>query len=590
MNTLKLCLQIAAGVVLLGLGIANGENPPANLTTRADLLPQSIIAYAEANDVASTIELIRNHPLKHRILALPAYDAAMQSDGLNQLRLGIVGFEATMGMPWHEAIATLSDGGVSLGLDKSGAVVLLINSSDEEALGKFRKLLLAILPKKDGASSARQVDYRGVTAYQLKGVLLAQMGTFLLMTNQPEMGRTIVDQYLDRTPASLATLPSFQESQRTLSPMPLQSSTRFVNAYVDLNAIRAAGIAKDVFAERIDNVIGEIILGGVLTSLRHSPFVTASVDLNESGVELQLASPHQRDWESPREYQFGDGKIVSAPPLIDLSDRLFAISAHRDMSQMWLRSGDFLSEKAVDGMAKADAQFGVFFSGRDFGEDILGSFESGIQIVGRVQNFGDRRPQPAIKLPEFALVFQMKDAEKTQPEMRRTFQSFVGFLNVIGAMEGNPQLDLGMETAPAIEGEAQLYTATFMAKQDERDSMTAPIQFNFSPTLAFAGDRIVFSSSIPLAKDLVSMAVEKSDAAPASNTEIAVNGKTLKTILEANHEQLVASNMLSKGHNKQEAEGEIGLLLELVGFLDGGHVNLNFDEDEMTISAEVRVK
>ncbi len=590
MNILKLCLQIAAGVVLLFLGVANGEEPSANLTTHAELLPQSIIAYAEANDVASAIELIRNHPLKDRIFALPAYDAAVQSGGLSQLRVGIAGFEATMGMPWHEALATLSDGGVSVGLDKSGAVVLLINSSDEETLGKFRTLLLAFLPKKDGASSARQVDYRGVTAYQLKGVLLAQMDTFLLLTNKPEMGRTIVDQYLDRKPTSLATLPSFQESQRSLASKPPQSGMRFVNAYVDLDAIRAGGIAKDAFKERIDNVIGEIILGGVLTNLRHSPFVTASVDLNESGVELRLASPHERDWESPREYQFGDGEIATAPPLIELSDRLFAVSAHRDMSQMWLRSGDFLSEKAVDGMAKADAQFGVFFSGRDFGEDILGSFDSGIQIVGRVQDFEDRRPQPAIKVPEFALVFQMKDAEKTQPEMRRTFQSFIGFLNVIGAMNGNPQLDLGMETAKTADGEAQLYTATFIAKQDERDSMSAPIQFNFSPTLAFGGDQIVFSSSISLAKDLVAIDADESEDAPTSNTAIAINGETLKNILEENREQLVASNMLSKGHNKQEADGEIGLLLELVGFLDGGHVNVGFDENEMTISAKVQVK
>lgn len=590
MNFLKVSLQVAVGALLFTIGPASGEETQGNINSRAELFPPSIIAYAEAADLGAAIELIRNHPVKERILAIPAYETAMRSGGLKQLQMGIAGFEATMGAPWYEALSTLSNGGVSIGLDKSGAVALLIKSSDEKALEKFRNLLLAFLPKKDGAGIARQIDYRGVTAYELKGGLLAKIDTFLLLTNQPEMGRTIVDQYLDRKPKSLATLPSFQKACQSMATKPPEGDVRLIAGYVDLDAIRAGGIAKDVFQERIDNIAAEIVLGGVLTNLRHSPFVTASVDLSDVGVELRLNSPHNREWESPREYQFGDGEIATAPRLIPMPDRLFAVSAHRDLSQMWLRNSDFLSEKAVDSMAKADAQLGVFFSGRDFGDDILGSFGSGIQVAGRVQDFKDRRPQPAIKVPEFAIVFQMKDAETTQPEMRRTFQSFIGFLNVVGAMDGNPQLDLGMETSKIADGEAQLYTAIFIAKQGEEDSMAAPIQFNFSPTLAFAGDKIVFSSSISLAKTLVAISADEDADASKSNTKLTLNGEMLKRILQENRQQLVASNMLSKGQNKQEAEAEIGLLLELVGFLGGGQVDLQFDKNEMTISAKVQVK
>jgi len=590
MSIFKLSLQFSVVVLFLWIEAASGEELSAAVKSRTELFPPSIIAYAEAAKLGDAIELIRNHPLKERILAIPAYDAAMRSGGLQQFQIGIAGFEATMGEPWHEALARLADGGVSVGLDGSGAVALLIHSSDAKTLEKFRNLLLAFWPKKEGVGLARQNDYRGITAYELKGVLLAQMDAVLLLTNKPEMGKTIVDQYLDRKPESLATLPGFRDAQSSLASKPPSADVRLATAYVDLNAIRASGIAKDLFQEPIDNVVGEIVLGGVLTNLRESPFVTASVDLNPSGVELRLHSPHDRAWEPPREYQFGEKEIATAPPLIELPNRLFALSTHRDMSQMWLRNGDFLTEKAVDGMAKADAQFSIFFSGRDFGEDILGSFDSGIQIVGREQDFGDRRPQPAIKVPEFALVFQMRDVENTQAQMRRTFQSFIGFLNVTGAMNGNPQLDLGMETAKNDGGEAQLFTSTFVANQDDRESMSAPIQFNFSPTLAFAGDRIMFSSSIPLARDLVRLNADTSAERTKSNTALALNGETLKEILEVNRGQLVASNMLSKGQNKQEAEAEIGLLLELVGFLAGGHVHLDFNEAEMTLSAKIQVK
>ncbi len=243
-------------------------------------------------------------------------------------------------------------------------------------------------------------------------------------------------------------------------------------------------------------------------------------------------------------------------------------------------------DRANDELAVADTQLTTFFSGRDFGEDILGSLESDVQIVGKSQDFTDVLPQPAIKLPTFAIQFRMKNPEETQPELRRVFQSFIGFLNVTGALNGQPQLDLGMENV----GDAQLITATYVPDRDQRESLDAKINFNFSPTLAFAGQRIILSSTTTLARELIALDdVPENATADPSNTVATVEATTLQQILQANRSQLVANNMLEKGHSKEAAEGEIDLLLELLGFFRDVRLNLDVTDSQMTFDVAVDV-
>ncbi len=65
-------------------------------------------------------------------------------------------------------------------------------------------------------------------------------------------------------------------------------------------------------------------------------------------------------------------------------------------------------------------------------------------------------------------------------------------------MEGQAQFDMNMES----ENGMQFISATYVPEVDRKSSDEAPIQFNFSPCLAFSGEIAVLSSSIPLAKQL----------------------------------------------------------------------------------------
>ncbi|HUP82012.1 MAG TPA: hypothetical protein VM260_25900, partial [Pirellula sp.] len=159
---------------------------------------------------------------------------------------------------------------------------------------------------------------------------------------------------------------------------------------------------------------------------------------------------------------------------------------------------------------------------------------------------------------------------------KRTFQSFIGFLNVTGAMTGKPQLDLDYES---IDGK-QIYTATYIRDGDKQYENGLPIQFNFSPTLAFDGDLVFIASTSALVKQVSASSTKQmeAEAMPKNNTVLKADFTSIRAALEANRGQLVSRNMLEKGHSKQEAEKEMDILFSLLSLLKTGDAAIRFDE------------
>ena len=287
-----------------------------------------------------------------------------------------------------------------------------------------------------------------------------------------------------------------------------------------------------------------------------------------------------------REYYFGPNNSGQAQEPIALLDSIFTFSTYRDLSQMWLRAGDLMTDKANDELAQADSQLTTFFSGKDFAEDILGSLYPELQFVVTRQNPEDFVVKPAIKLPAFAIVARLREPDATVPQFRRVFQSFVGFINVLGAMNGQPQLDLAMESIEKVK----LIAATYVPETDDEDSK-AKINFNFSPSLAFAGDRMVLASSKQLATDLAQAeapAALKPDAAGRNpNTVAFLEVPTLREILADNQAQLVAQNMLDKGHSQEAAEQEIAVLIAIVDLFQSADLSLSSAADSLQLDGKL---
>jgi hypothetical protein len=381
---------------------------------------------------------------------------------------------------------------------------------------------------------------------------------------------------------SLAQTASFQDARRRCTDGNLAWS------FVDVGAIRNAGMAKELFRGPVDNPLAELLLGGIFANLQRTPFAMASLTATSQQLRLTLAAPHDRTWAGEsREFYFGPEGKGTAPPPLNVQRGLLSFRTYRDIAGMWLCAGDLFNDKINDNLAKADSQLTTLFSGKDFGEDILGAFHPDWYLVVANQDFQNAKIQPAIKLPAFAFVFRLRDPAVMQAEMRRTFQSLVGFLNVVGAMNGQPQLELDMEK----EGERQVVSSTYLPETGQTDSGQAKLHFNFSPTVAFRGDRFVISSSKPLAYELIDSTPNESPngGSPTSilNTEVSLGFEPLREILAINRNQLVSQNMLEKGHSKEEAEREIGILLMLLDLVRSQTIKLETDDTSLRLVVEL---
>ncbi len=206
------------------------------------------------------------------------------------------------------------------------------------------------------------------------------------------------------------------------------------------------------------------------------------------------------------------------------------------------------------------------------------ALEPGVQVVIAENNF-DEEHVPDIRLPGFALVGKLKDADQVQRRLKIAFQSVIGFANINLGMQGQPQLDLETEKV----GETKVSSASYVFDDDVEDGL---LLFNFNPTVAFRGDHIVIASSRPLAVELAHMTAELAENCE-SNTLLHVDGEKLHRILESNREPLIAQNMLEKGHDRKTAENEIESLLAIVELFKESELDFRVEADEMKLNLKV---
>ncbi len=570
-------MQVAFVVVLVLGAAAAAEERSA-----AELLPESTVLYAEIPHPPQLISTIFDHPLRARIEELDVWKQATQQQDYRNFLTGRKFVEIQLGMEWRQALETLTARGVYAGVDsRTEGVTVLVRGNDADAMELLRTKLLQLVTLSKNPDSVKQGEYRGIPAYEVNGTKMAVVEDWLVLTNKDDLGKAVLDRILDGRGRSLVENARFQQARAG------RSDNLTAWAFADLKALRTAGVAEKLFAGDADNPAAELLAGGIMSTLQHTTYATAEFTAANDRLALSVQMPYRSDWvPAEREYYFGPGGSGRAPSLPEAKDTLFTLSTYRDVSEMWLRAGDLFNEQIIDGFAEADANLTTLFAGKDFGEDILGSLTPEIGLIAARQDFTDILPKPAIRLPSFALVLGLKEPESMTRELRRTFQSMIGFFNVVGAMEGRAQLEMGMEK---LDGGAELITSQYVPEPDDTESTQADILFNFSPSVGFSGDRFVVSSSARLARELTA-APAPQDGRLTENTAANLRADVLRTVLTDNREQLISQNMLEDGNSREEAEAAIGLLLEFVGVFDDASLKLTTSDSNIEVELGVRLK
>lgn len=554
--------------------------------TPADLLPQTTMAFLEMPRPDEFLPIVEQHRLVKRLMSLSPVQAAMQKDEYVAFRGVLALVEVQIELPWREVVRRGLGGGLAIAFDqKTGGVVLLAKTTDGSTHAKFAEVITNLVAldaqnkAKDNPVAVSQ--YREQKVYSVEHLWFAAVADWVVATNRRELHDQIVDRILDESNESLAENPQFAEARKAANP------SAVVWGYVNVAAVRDAGLASQAFVERTENPLAEILLGGIVSTLRQTPYVTADFVVRDDGIRISASAPHDRSWAGDlREHYFGPQGLGAAPPHLNVDDAILSIGTYRDASAMWLRAGDLLDEQANEQLAKADSDLSKMFAGKDFGEDVLGAFEPTLRLVLTRQTFAEGQPAPAIKLPAFALVADLKDSAESQPELRRTFQSLIGFFNIVGAMNGQPQLDLSTEKLEGIE----LVTASHVEDKKATDPKKLRINYNFSPSVAFADGRFVLASTkelaVALAKAPASTGAAE-DVSRVANSRAELRFDALREALADNREHLIAQNMLEKGHSRAVADEEIGVLLDIAQWFDRLELQLDTKPRSMQASANL---
>ncbi|MCA8996946.1 MAG: hypothetical protein KDA80_08170 [Planctomycetaceae bacterium] len=554
---------------------------PREIASPAEVLPGSVVLYAEVGEPVALGETLAKHPIVTQAKALPAWKKLSTSPDFAKGMVGLAMVEFKLGMTWQKALTKMTAQGLTFAIDaESKGAMIFAHAQDEELLTKIRETFLemarADAKGKGKPDPIKTVDYRGVTVYQAKDFGFVQLGEWLLIGNHGELGKKVLDRILDDDGDSLAETETFQMACSGREESPLATAW----GYLNLAAVRRKNPDHDIFQGKVDDPPGEILLGGVIETLGKADVVTAELYPSATGISLDVAMPFDPETVSEaRAHYFGPQGQGMAAPALAVPGVIASVSTYRNFSEMWLRAGELFPERVVDKMIEAESNLTTLFSGRDFGEEVLGSLGPQVQVLVAQQQYGtDGQPVPEIKLPAFALVFPMKEPEQTWSDLRRNFQNLIGFLNVTGAQNGNPQLDLLQEQTD----DGEIVSAMYVRPTDEDSEDPVSIHYNFSPTVASANGLFVLSSTRQLAATILSAEpVDAAESDVGTNTTITLQVPQLRTILIQNIEQLIAQNMLEKGHTRQEAENEVTTLLDLLGLLDHGSLTLRTTADEL---------
>lgn len=572
------------GLLLSSLTGARGAD--AADKTPLEMLPASTVIYLDVPSPGAVVASIMDHPLAARLEQEDAVQQALATPQYGAFRVGLGLVELTIGMTWRKAIETLTDGGVTIGLDPdTNGVALFAISKDEATLNRVRDLFLKIsrdeAQKKGNPDPVQTRDYRGVTAYRVDQVRFAILGRMLVLTNKDELGKKLLDAWFDGG-ASLANEPSFKKALAERGAVP------GAWAFVRLDKIRDAGMAQGLFRGKADNIAAEVLVGGILNTLQKTPYVTARADIDREGLKFAVMAPQDRNWiPAARHYYFGGDGKGAAPGALNPTGTLLNLATYRDLGGVWNSAPELLDQKANAELAQANSNLSNLFGGQDFGQDVLTTFGPEWQLVVARQTYPDAATAPQMKLPAGALVFRLRDPEKAKRSWKVTFQSLIGFLNIVGAMQRRPPFELDSQQADGV----QYVTATYGPPDSNGQLRAGAVYYNFSPTMAVIEDRLILSSSQGLARELVKLKPVARDPAAASvvNTRVQVDLATVREALVDNRGQLIAQNMLDKGHPRADAEREIDTLLALAKLLRHATLQLDSTAEQLRLGVEIGV-
>lgn len=561
----------------------------------ADLLPPSTLGYVELSHPGQSIALLLDHPLRKDVEESAAFRQATTSPQFKKMREVVREIERRSGLDWRAALEqSAGDEAVIAFEPLTQGLVLLVKPQKMQTVDAVRDALIS-MARDDAANHGRPDPvevkmYRNLSAYHLGDIIVVDLGPWVMLSNKKRLAQRVADMFLDGGD-SLAADEQFVAARRMAAGGgPAPSAWAFVRV-APLRLLARQPWLDAKF--KSDNPGAEFILGGLIPIAQNAPYVTASLWLAHDAVKLSAAAPYDASWVSAeRKFFFAPSRDGAAKPLMP-GGTLLSITTYRDLAAMWQAGPDLFTEAVATQMAQTDSGLSTLLGGKSFSADVLGAFNPQMQLVVAKQDFDASAAKPSVRLPGAALIFQIKpdQFQAVRKQFRVGFQSAVALGNLDGAQKGRPLLEMQSERRGKSEIQYATYSADEPAKADKSPRLPKEDAYlNFSPAMAISARRLIVSSTRELAEQLADLDArdDSMDTIP-ENTLVQAKPKLVAALIQSNREQLIAQNMLEKGHTREAAEKEIDLLQAVVGYFGDASLRLVTEKGSVRLEAQVKM-
>ncbi len=581
-------LQIlaAAGLFTLLTSCAKADDKAPSM---AALAPPSTVVYAELAQPEAWLDLAFDARWPRLLEQTPPGRQALASPELLKLKAGLSLLEQRLQTTWQQGLRDLISGGVAIAADPvEKSALLVIKAQTPQVLPRLHQAVLdlanlATLGSGKPAPLTKS-EYRGATlvaAGPTAAYAILENEQLLILGNPRAQVEAAIDRLRDGG-ASLADDAEFQQAQQ------LNANPRAAWAVVRWERFRDLPQSAAALDAGRKNPGVESLLGGVLEAARQAPFFTLQASIADNRLQLRAQAPFDpAQLPEEREWFFAPAKEASASPALQPPGVIFSATSYRDFSGMWLRRDDLFDEGVLAKLTQADSQLALFFSGRDFGSQVLGELQPQTRLVVARQTFAADAPIPAIKLPAFALVLELKNPDQFSPVLLAAYQTIIGITNVDGVQKGRPQL---LQQVEQHEG-TTLYHARYLAPpggSEETGETGGDMLYNFRPACATVGKHFIVASTGELAKALLQeLKQPAASRLTADNTHGLLSLEQLAAVLTDNQQALITQNMLEKGNTRAAADAEVGLLLSLLKQLGQAELRLTPHAKSLELSASI---
>jgi len=550
-------------------------------------IPQDAMIVLEVSRPKELLEVFTNDKATATVSALPLYKQQASKPKFIEF-LNIISFiETTLGTDWRTALGKLTGAGITLAVCPEDMVLLIIDAEDEQMLERFHEFFLNVArseaEKKGKFDIVASKEYDGLTAWTFDGKEAhAIIGKRLVLANHPEGLKAVLQRRSQTKQVSLASNLAYQAAKRTVRP------DAIANAFVNLKPLISLPQVAQLFEQQHENPLAALSFAGVLEATRDSNWLALGLHIEDSTLIFRASVDGKMVAQtSPAAFALPKKPDEGALPNLTVPRQIAALSLYRDLHQFYSAKDDLFPER-TSGLIFFENMMGIFFSGRDLTEEVLAETKPEIRFVVAEQQYDPAIGTTQIKLPAFAAILRLHHPEQFNEVAEEAWQKALGLINFTRGQQAMQGLIIDRSVHAGTK-----YSMAYFSTSGIDDKNNLDMRFNIRPALAMPGEYLILSSTDGLAIDLINTLNQEMEhkvkPLVESNSLVEIDTAQLTSILKANRDTLVHSDMVKKGSTQEEAETGIDMLITMVKLVDCAKLSIGTHEGLTEACLEIKL-